>query len=300
MAIATLKRSDGKTFAYGDIFRIMSYGLIGVGTLSVEIFSENKAIGDGDVVTGQRLPPRTIQIQAVCISRAANTYARAVANDFFNPSYEYELHLDYKGSKAWIPCLLDVYDLPTENIHAKQALNISLFCPDPYFLSESSFGKNIAQVQGMAGFPYCEHPRLGRVASVYNFSQSVVIVNDGDAGAYPIVEISARREVRNPKIIKDGLFVQIGTDAQPYIMPARDTVVVDFDAKTVTKNPIKHSEPHRTYFTGGENIIQQVSKDSSLTTIVFEVGANTISYGAASGENVMNCTIYYNERYVGV
>lgn len=89
MAIATLIRSDGKTFAYGDIFRIMSYGLIGVGTTEVEIFSENKAIGDGDVVTGQRLPPRSIQIQAVCISRAANTYISTVKSLLLTAMYDF-------------------------------------------------------------------------------------------------------------------------------------------------------------------------------------------------------------------
>lgn len=282
MSLITLERSDGKLFTYGDVYRIFSYGLTGVGTTEAEIFSESKAIGDGDVVTGQRIPARVIDVQGLSLSRAANGIARIIANDFFSFRFEYKLHIEYKGRKAWIPALLKLYDLPTENIHAPQKLNVQFFCPNPFFRSESAFGKDIAQVTPMWGWPYMEHPTYGRVVSVYDFSQSVVITNEGDVPTHPVVEVRARGEVINPRIIKDDLFVEVQVT-----MATGDMLVIDFSANRVTLN--------------GENIIQKVSKDSSLTSIVFERGDNLISYDAASGANVMSCHIYYYDLFnVGV
>ena len=279
--MVTLVRSDGMKFAYGDIFNILSYGLTGTGALSMEIFSEKKAQGDGNEITAKRATPRTIDIHAVCVHRSANRIARRVANKFFSPVYEYEFHIDYKGTRAWIPCHLEAFELPTENIHRPQILKVSLFCPDPFYLSEDSYGKNIAQVTGMIGFPYIDLPRIGFIASVFNFSQSVFIQNNGDVNTYPVIEITAKGEVENPEIQKDEYFVRV-LDT----MRNGDKIIIDFNTKRVTKND--------------ENISNKLSKDSRLTRISFERGTNRISYAAAHGENVMNVFVYFNERYVGV
>lgn len=293
--MVTLRRSDGATFIYGDIFRILSYGLTGVGKLDVEIFTEPNAQDDGDMVTGERVPMREIRIAAQCIGRSANQIARRVANRFFVPAYDYEIHLDYKGVKAWIPARLDEFDMPTENPHRPQSLSVTFLCPDPYFLSEDSFGKNIAQVVGCAGFPYMENPAYGWIASYYDFSRSVVIENDGDVVAYPLVEITANGHVENPKVIKDKYFVKV-LDT----MEAGGRIVIDFGAKTIRENPQKHFVGNRVYFTGGANITQKASKDSSLLSIAFEPGPGIMSYAADDGENVMSCYIYLYQRYVGV
>lgn len=281
MAKVWLARDDGAEFAFGDIFRITSYGLTGTGHLEVEIFTENKAVGDGDIITGQRLPSREIRIESVCITKAGNEIARRVANAFFNPIYEYELHLEYKDQKRWVPCLLSIYDLPTENTHRPQALTVAFLCPDPLFLSEDSFGHNIASIMPRHGFPYMCHPVYGTLASVFNFGQSVVIQNDGDVATWPRVKITARGHVENPSIIKDELFVRIQDT-----MDMGDEIVVDFTRKTVHKN--------------GVNIVQKLSKDSSLTSIAFQVGTNVIGYAADDGENVMNVFVDVYKRYTGV
>lgn len=287
--MVTLVRSDGKTFEYGDLFRIYSEGLSGVGYMEVELFTSAKALGDGDDITGQRIKPRTITINAVCRSRILNDSARRTANSFFNPRHDYTCHIDYNKDNSdetrrqvWIPCRLQLFDLPTKNIHKRQKLNVELFCPDPIFYGKDDHMIDIAEVEPRLGYPYLDNPDHGRVASVYKYGRQVSVENVGDYVTYPKVRIIARGEVVNPQINVDDLFVRA-----MLTMAAGDEMIIDFGGNTVTMN--------------GENIIQRVSKDSGLVDIGFPVGTTSrVSYGAEAGETAMSASLTYYDRYGGV
>ena len=55
-------RDDGLTLNITDYFKIIS--IEGLGTITQEIFTEKRAVGDGDIITGTRVSSRTVTITA--------------------------------------------------------------------------------------------------------------------------------------------------------------------------------------------------------------------------------------------
>ena len=58
-------RDDGLTLNITDYFKIIS--IEGLGTITQEIFTEKRAVGDGDIITGTRVSSRTVTIPPAMI-----------------------------------------------------------------------------------------------------------------------------------------------------------------------------------------------------------------------------------------
>ena len=61
---------------------------------------------------------------------------------------------------------MDARDLPTNNVFAPQMFTLSVFCPSPYFKSYDDFGKDLASISPMMGFPLMISQEKGFVASL--------------------------------------------------------------------------------------------------------------------------------------
>ena len=143
------------------------------------------------------------------------------------------------------------------------------------------FGKNIAAIQAMAGFPYLCNPEFGGAPTgLFEFSENVILNNDGDVDTYCKVVIKARGEVVNPKIIIGGKYVRIID-----IMEDGDVITVDFTANppTVQKN--------------GVNFIGNTDKTSSFIGMELAVGDTEVSFDADDGTNLMEVQLFYNKLY---
>ncbi len=64
---------------------------------------------------------------------------------------------------------MDARDLPTNNVFGPQMFTLSVFCPSPYFKSYDDFGKDLASISPMMGFPLMISQEKGFVASTRNF-----------------------------------------------------------------------------------------------------------------------------------
>lgn len=268
-----IKRSDGKTFNFDDLYKLTK--LDGVGEVSQQIFTESKAIGDGDIITGTRLGGRTIKIEGVCNSRDLNGIARGVATQFFNPKMTYKLTLNYKGSDVYCDVVIDSVALPTVNTYALQKIYLSFYSASPYYKSTDEFGKNIAAVYGAMGYPKV-FPSTGFVNSYYAYGQTVFIKNDGDVATYCKAVINAKGEVVNFSFKNGTEYVRI-LDT----MVKGDIYVVDFTEQTITKN--------------GVNAIRLIDRSSTWWDI--ERGGADIGFTADSGSTAVNVTVYYNKLY---
>lgn len=277
--IARFVRDDGQELVVDET----DWGALtinGADAASYEIFTEKKASGDGEYVTGSRVKSRNLEIAANVMDTENNEILRHRAVSFFNPKHSFRIYLTYMGATRFIDGLLSAFQCPAQYIHAKQKFSCFFLCADPYFNSVDDFGQDIASETPRWGFPYMDHPVYKTLVAVYNFERVVRFDYDGDVPTHFRAEITVDGEVVNPKLIKDGSFVRLLDTLQ-----AGDTVEIDFEQAAIAKN--------------GENVLAKVDRASDFTAMMTP-GDNTISFDADTGENVMHVRLFYNKKYLGV
>lgn len=273
-------RGDGRTFAIDGA----TLGLVaaaGLDRANVEVFTQKSAIGDGDIVTGQRVGSRTLEFTAKARQAALNEVLRRAVTSFFTASHAYEIHIGRYGAKRYAAnCRLDSAEIPTESQHKPITLKLSFLMPEGYFLSVDGFGKNIAAIEPRCGYPFAARQGVGRIYGVYAYAQTVYLDNDGDAEAYCKAVFTARGTVVNPKLIAGGGYVRMLCS-----LSEGDVMIIDGKTKSVTIN--------------GANASACLDKHSRFEGIVFALGTNAIGFTADVGSNVMEVYVYYNKRYMG-
>ncbi len=273
-------RSDGRTFAIDGV----TLGLTdatGLDSANVEVFSQKAALGDGDLVTGQRVGSRSLTFTARARQSALNEVLRRAATSFFTAAQTYAIHVARYGARRFADgCRLEGVDIPTESPQKPLVIKLSFLMPEGYFLSVDAFGKNIAGIDARCGYPYAALAGVGRVYGVYAFAQVVYLDNDGDASTYGRAVFVARGEVVNPKLIAGDGFVRVLTTLRE-----GDTLEVDGRARSVALN--------------GVNISTRLDRRSDFSGIAFAPGSNTIGFSADVGANLLEVFVYFNKRYMG-
>lgn len=281
----TFIRDDLKKFSLGGSYAdAASWGIIsaeGFGTIDHEISTEKLAVGDGDIITGSRIPSRTIDIVAVAKGSGNRFTERNNALAFFNPKHSFTVHVTRQDVARWIIARIERCKCQEVNGSNKVQLELALRCADPYFYSRDNFGKNIAAVKPTFGFPYISPLNKGFTAGIYNFAKKVEIFNSGDADTYFTICIEAFDQVINPRIIKDDVYIRLIDTLE-----RRDTIEIDLVENTIKKN--------------GVNCIGKIDRTSSFSEMKLTVGENTISFSADDGDTNMKVMLYYNLRYMGV
>ncbi len=289
-------RDDGKEFAIDNIKWMMENdALENWAELPHSVSTQENAQYDGGIVTNRRVSVVDRTVKAVLADWRRNAEARAEAISFFSPKHEYQAHLTYQGRTRWCGGVQYAFKCEVGNIYEPCSITWTLLSPMPFLLSEDNFGQDIALVTPHFGFPYMSavdrvgtESRLahqkGFQVGVYNYGLSVDVDNDGDVETFPRVEIKARGDVKNPLIMKDGTYyVRVLTE-----MEQGDVLTIDFE-----------NRPPRVTLNGA-NATNLVDRSSSFTNMRFDVGANSFSYDADVGENVMSVSLYYYKRYLGI
>lgn len=276
----TFVRGDGRTFAIdgGTLGLVAASGL---DSANVEVFTQKAAVGDGDLVTGQRVGSRTLEFTAKVRHAALNDVLRRAVTSFFTALHTYDVYIDRFGAQRYAAgCRLDSADVPTETLDKPVTVKLSLLMPEGYFLSADGFGKNIAAIEPRMGYPFAAKAGVGRICGLYAFAQTVYLDNDGDAEAYCKAVFSARGTVVNPKLNAGNGYVRtLCTLSQG------DLLVIDGKTRAVTLN--------------GANASASLDRHSRFDGIVFALGTNAIGFTADIGANLLDVYVYYNKRYMG-
>lgn len=278
-------RSDGKEFiADGKLSGDADWGITkldGIGTITPENFTEDKAVGDGEIVNGKRFKGRTISFSFLAKNIFMNKVLRRAAVSFFNSKYDFAVYVTYQGVTRWIDGVLDAIEIPSDSLRVQQSVSGEFRCPDPLFKSVDSFGADIAAITPLWTFEEIDDPDWGEPFDSYNYSKSVEITNDGDAEAYCRVVIRATGNVTNPKFMHGDAYIRI-IDT----MESGDVIEIDIINRKITKN--------------GKNILVKIDRKSNFVDMAFSVGDNVVSYDADVGETEMSVTLFYNKLYLGV
>lgn len=271
-------RDDSRTFTVdGSVFGLVAAD--GLDEPSVEVFTQKSALGDGDLVTGQRVGSRTLSFTFKARHSALNDVLRRAATSFFIASHTYAVHITrYGAGRFAADCRLQSLEIPTEG--KPITVRCSMLMPEGYFLSVDSFGQNIAAIKGRCGYPYAALAGRGRLYGLYAYAETIYLQNDGDAEAYCKAVFTARGMVTNPKFVTaDGYVRVIAT------LAAGDVLVIDGKTKSVTLN--------------GENASMKLDKTSTFGGIVFAAGVNAVGFTADIGANLLDVYVYYNKRFIG-
>lgn len=279
--IIRLVRDDGKEILLnGGDFRIPSNGLSGFGSLENEISKNANAFGDGDQFTSERLGSKDRTVKAKVANVNNNAMLRAKAKAFFTFKHTYKMYVQYMSQNTyWCEGKLYKFALSEGNVYKPVELQFTILSESPYWKSFDNFGKNIASVIPMAGFPYMCTSK-GIPTGVYSYAKEVVVHNDGDVATNVKAVFRASGDVTNPKLVVNDKYVRVLTT-----LVAEDELIIDFTPQIVriTKN--------------GVNIIGATDRQSDLTEMELNVGANVIGYGADNGDNNVDVSIYYNKLY---
>lgn len=272
-------RSDNKEFFIDNFYwKILENGLQGIDTPPYEIFTQKKAVGVGDIVTGKRLASRDITIEAEATYSSLYDVNRQQVLSFFNPLYEYKIYICYNNETRWINAELTTIEVDNTNIYSIVKFKVIMYCKDGLFKSVDNFNKDIASKKATFYFPLVFKKDKKVTFAEYLFSKEVLIENDGEYPTFIKAVFNFNGEVTNPTLYKDDKFVKVNRTFNK-----NDIMVIDLEKATV--------------FLNDKNITQDTDRQSNFVDVELSVGENTIKYGADSGDNLISCTIFYDKLY---
>lgn len=281
--IIILTRSDGRTFAI-DGSPLGLVELTGVDAPTVEVFTEKNAVGDGDVVTGQRVAARNITIRAKARSTRQGRQLRALAGAFFNPSFTFDAAVTYGGvTRTARGCRLKALALPTANVYAPLEIMLTLLCPTGYLDGGGLHGEDLNSITPRLGWPFVSLCASGFVFGVHNYSKTITVNNTGDGPTWAraVFTLTGADTVENPRLTRGDAFVRVLCTLSP-----GDRLEIDTEKRTVRLN--------------GRNALHLVDRKSSFQRMEMAMGNNTIGFDADTHDNQLSVRVYYAIRYGGI
>lgn len=208
---------------------------------------------------------------------------RQIVRGFFNMKHKFSVYITYQGVTRWCKGELYAVSLPTVKENGKLTLEVTMLCTMPFMLSEDNYAQNIALIEPKFDFPYNKELNEQWEFSSYKFANKVELINDGDVETFCKAVITVKGNVTNPSLIKDDKYIRILD-----VLESGDVIIIDLEKQpvSITKN--------------GENVIGKTDRTSSFNEMKFNVGTNMIGYDADDGSNMLDVTIYFNKRYLGI
>lgn len=277
--------AGGKTLhlgGAGDPYKILD--VEGLESTDYEVTWADNANLPGSTAVGQRAGKRAVGITFDMPSSADFTRYRQQLIRFFQPQGEGVLLVDYNGTKRKIPYVVEQFRFQNSNLYERLCADVSLVCPQPFFMDLNNYGKNIAAKTPLYGFPLWIHRKRGFAMGYRTLRQNVSLPNDGDVNTgIEAVFKAVRGTVVNPRIekVSTGEFVQVMV------------TMSQGDELRINTNP-----GNKRITLNGENVFQKKSRQSSFFQIT--VGDNILKYDADDNYTNLDVMLYYVPKYLGV
>ena len=274
---------DGQEITVGKNapYKLLSHS--GLDNAAFEVSVQASGATDGGYIQSARISSRTVTVSFDIVGNQADALRLALTR-LFTPHKQVTLTVTRANVTRKISGVFSMVTVTQGNIYENPTVQLTIMCPNPYFVSIDNFGRNLAEKTAMFYLPAASPVGTTFPISVKAFEERVHLVNDGDVPAGLVAQFIMRGSVTNPLIrnYTTGNAVKvIDSFAQGDVLEV-STIT---GAKTVTKN--------------GTNIINKTDR-SSVFSDFLQVGDNEISYEAESGEGSMDVYIYYSPLYLGV
>ncbi|RFT84675.1 phage distal tail protein [Adlercreutzia equolifaciens] len=264
-------------------------------TLDQTVKTSPNIIRDGVARVSKRLDDKDRTVTAYYFGSEPEAKVRARAISFFNPKYEFRVYKTYLGVTRWYEGDLLAFAIEDNAASIMPTIKFTILSMDVYYRdadrNERPFGSSTPRL----GFPFVSHlasdkrrPRdhpAGFVVSELVYSGLNTVWNTGDVPCWYRVEIRAKGEIVNPKIDKDGKFVQLNT-----VLVEGDVAIIDFES----------SPPKVTV--NGVNAIALASRDSKFTGMQMQVGKNKFRFDCDNQDSraLAEVRVLFHRLYLGV
>ncbi len=242
-----------------------------------EFTSAANAQIDGLTITGRRTAARELTVKIECKD---SERGRIIA--FHNPKLTGKLTATINGRTRWIPYVVKRFRFLQENLYDPLVYQLTMTCPQPYFLDMSDFGKDLAASVPLYAFPFVWLAGRDYTSDYRQFSTNFLVVNKGDVDTGMKVTFIAKGVVKNPKLyLQNGQYIRVIVD------------LTKGDQLSIETNKGKKS-----ILLNGVNIINRIDRQS--TFIGLATGENTLTYTADDGYMNLEVRLYYTPMYLGV
>lgn len=285
-------RGEELVLGIGSKYHVnVSKDVSGLSDLQNTIYSTNSMGQHGDTYVGQRIEPRDISIDGKIADADRETQLRLRRNalKILNPELDGTLYYSYGTFVRKIAARVD--DSPTfSHPSLSQEFTINFKCLSPFWEEERESREEIASWLGDWEFP-CEIDKDDEADMIFGHrSESLVVdvYNAGHVSTGMRILIKALGNVVNPYLLNVNTreFIKVATE-----MSAGDQIVIDtsYGSKSVTLTKADGTS---------SNIYRKLDVDSTFLQLDLE--DNTFRYDADSGVDLMEVTLYFSPKYLGV
>ena len=166
-----------------------------------------------------------------------------------------------------------------------QSIQVSILCPQPYFVGLDEIYNDISSLIPAFEFPF-SIAKEGIEFSYLRKNGLVDVVNEGDVATGIIVHITARGEVVNPIINANG----VGSFGLNFTLEDQDQVIINTNSGERSVTLIRDSVEI--------NIIDKIQ--ANPTWFVLQPGENIFSYEAEVGRDLMSIIFRHRTKFGGV
>lgn len=289
-SVAVYKTGSLDAFYYeNDSFAVTE--VKGADFPQVEVFSQPKGFGSGDVITGKRKLAREIEVSVV-IRDFFNIDYRSLRDRvlaFHNVDDTYEVHITYAGKKkVALDCVIKAISYPTERVRVNPVFTVVFMSPhSDLFAWETdvtSFTSNLPMWHDVRVYKYKDGElAFGEVVK----SNSKSLSYDGSEPAPLNFEIKALGRVNGIKIKTKDVTLEI------------DKVLNEGDTLHVSGDYLNSYVTNAGRTTWVQLAYEQLEKLSKLKATF---GDNTVEITSRDGKNDtdISARVTYRGRYNGV
>ncbi|MHB1151366.1 MAG: phage distal tail protein [Eubacteriales bacterium] len=269
------------TISKKSVFRLIKYDGIEATVVSVSVASNGSV--DGGYLQSVRVEPRLISLTFAVDDRNRTEELRKWLIKYFTPKEQGTITVS-RGNVTRIIHFIIAEKLEYKQnniIEDKLIISVSLLCPDPYFYDITAGEVRFLTYTPIGTFPITSMFGVGVTTGFMTVTDTVEMVNDGDAPVGVVCEITAfGGSVTNPKIMCNGEYVRVLRVMDP-------NEVIQIDTRERRKN----------IYVDGE---AQFIFDRTSVFFSLPVGINTLTVAADSGLTNASTVITYTLKYFGV
>lgn len=283
MFTLTIERPDGERLTLTQFHSAYNVTYAGFGPVAAEVATTALGMADGDKLTatrrGKRNPVLTVTIGGNVEANRIRLYR------YLTPGHSVKLYYKNGTRDVYTEGVVEAFEC--NQFTAPVRAQISIICPQPYWVNTSEIIHDMTGVINMFSFPFSV-PAEGVEMSALGANNYAMICNDGDEAAGFVISVYARLDVVAPVIynaVTQEAFRLQGTLYQGQTL----TINTSTGRKRLTITDASGNVA---------NVLHRKQPGSVWLQLV--PGDNYIAYSAQSGADAMAVKLIYNKLYVGV
>jgi len=283
MFTLTAERPDGERLTltqYGSAFNVTYAGF---GPVAADVATSPRGMANGDKINstrrGKRNPVLTVYIGGNAEQNRIRLYS------FFTPGHAVKLYYKNGMRDVYTEGVVEAHDC--DQFSAPMRAQISIICPQPFWVGAEEIIKSISGVIDLFSFPFSV-PAAGVEMSTLSGEEYALLHNAGDEPTGLVISVYARASIVNPviyNVITNEAIRINGTIEQGSTL----MINTNTSGKRITITNSSGVESNALHL-----------RQAGSKWLTLEPGANYISYSAQDNADAMMVTLQYNELFVGV